>query len=91
MSGCPRKYASNTRGRPFAPGNPGKPKGARHRTTLAAEALLDGEAEALARKAVELALAGDTLALRLCLDRILPPRRDRPIAFRLPPVGSAGA
>ena len=41
-------------------GNPaGKPKGARHRATLAAEALLDGEAEALTRKAIELALAGD--------------------------------
>jgi hypothetical protein len=78
-----------TRGRPFAPGNPGKPKGARHRVTLAAEALLDGEAEALSRKAIELALAGDTTALRLCLDRILPPRRERAVAFSLPTLESA--
>jgi hypothetical protein len=76
-------------GRRFACGNPGRPKGSRNRATELAEALLDGEAEALTRKAIELALAGDTLALRLCFDRILPPRRDRPIAFRLPPVGSA--
>ena len=63
-------------------GNPaGKPKGARHRATLAAEALLDGEAEELTRKAVELALAGDVIALRLCLDRILSPRRERPVTF----------
>src|ERR1700676_4679872 len=49
-------------------GNPaGKPKGARHRTTLAAEELLQGEASALTRKAVELALSGDSSALRLCL------------------------
>jgi Family of unknown function (DUF5681) len=55
-------------------GNPaGKPKVARHRATLAAEMLLDGEAEALTRKAVELALAGDVIALRLCLERILQP------------------
>jgi hypothetical protein len=55
-------------------GNPaGKLKGTRHRTTLAAEALLDGEAEALTRKVIEMALAGDSAALRLCLDRILPP------------------
>ena len=89
MTNCPRKYAANTRGRPFAAGNPGKPKGARHRATVAAEALLDGEAEGLTRKAIELALAGDTVALRLCLDRILPPRRDRAVAFGLPPIRSA--
>lgn len=71
-------------GRPFRRGNPGRPKGARHRATLAAEALLDGEAEGLTRKAVEMALAGDTTALRLCLDRILPPRRERPVNFTLP-------
>jgi Family of unknown function (DUF5681) len=70
-------------------GNPrGKPKGARHRITLAAEALLEGEAQTLTRKAIELALAGDTVALRLCLERILPPRRQRPINFRLPPLRS---
>ena len=34
----------------IATGNPGKPKGTRHRATLAAEALLDGETEALTRK-----------------------------------------
>ena len=58
----------------FAKGNAinlaGKPKGPRHKTTLAIEALLEGEAEALTRKAVELALEGDVTALRLCLDRI---------------------
>jgi len=72
-------------------GNPaGKPRGARHRTTLAAEALLDGEAEALTRKVVEMALAGDSTAMRLCLDRILPPRRERPFNFKLPALQSAG-
>lgn len=84
-----RKSAGKTRGRPFAPGNPGKPKGTRHKATLAAEALLDGEAEALTRKAVEAALTGDTGALRLCLDRLVPPRRDRPVLFDLPPIASA--
>jgi hypothetical protein len=51
--------------------------------------LLDGESEALTRKAVELALAGDPTALRLCLERILPPCRERPIRFTLPPIESA--
>jgi Family of unknown function (DUF5681) len=87
------RQSGNPRGRPFAKGesgNPaGKPKGARHRVTLATEALLDGEAEALTRKAVELALAGDGAALRLCLERILPIRRERPVRFQLPPSQSA--
>ena len=61
--------AAKQRGRPFQrgqSGNPnGKPKGVRNRATLAAEALLDGEAEALTRKVVEMALAGDSTAMRL--------------------------
>jgi hypothetical protein len=66
-------------------GNPnGRVAGSRNRATLAIEALLEGEGEALTRKAVELAKAGDMAALRLCLDRILPPRKDSPVAFDLP-------
>jgi hypothetical protein len=48
------------------------------------EALLDGEAEKLTRKAIDLGLAGDMAALRLCVDRIMPPRKDRHVAFPLP-------
>jgi len=73
----------------FAPGNPGRPQGARHRATVAALALLDGEAETLTRKAVEMALGGDVTALRLCLERIAPPRRDAPVVFPLPAVATA--
>jgi hypothetical protein len=55
-------------------GNPsGRPKGARRRTTVAIEALLEGEGEALTRKAIELAKGGDMQALRLCMDRLAPP------------------
>ena len=54
-------------------GNPaGKPCGTRHKATKAALNLLDGESEALTRKAVELALEGNVIALRLCLERIAP-------------------
>jgi Family of unknown function (DUF5681) len=78
--------------KPGQSGNPaGRPKGARNATTLAVEALLDGEGEALTRKAIDLAKKGDMQALKLCMDRIVPPRRDRPLAFALPPIGSPGA
>jgi hypothetical protein len=70
----------------FAPGNAlgGKTKGARHRTTRAVEELLDGQVEMLTQKAVEAALEGDMTAMRLCLERICPPRKERPIQIELP-------
>ncbi len=80
--------ATKTRGRPFEVGNPGKPKGARHRATRAVEALLEGEAEALTRRAIEAALGGDAGALKLCLDRLAPALRERPVSFALPPITS---
>ncbi|PJF08391.1 DUF5681 domain-containing protein [Pseudorhodobacter sp. MZDSW-24AT] len=83
-----RNCGRNTDGT-FGPGNPGKPKGARHKATTAALALLDGQAEALTQRAMETALAGDTTALRLCLDRIAPPRKDAPVSFTLPRMASA--
>ena len=77
------------RGRPFATGqsgNPsGRPLGARNRASLAAEALLDGDAQGYP-KAINLALAGNTIALRLCLERILPPRRERIVGIPLPEI-----
>jgi hypothetical protein len=54
-----------------------------------AELLLEEESEALARKAVEMALGGDAAALRLCLDRLIAPRRERPVPFALPPINGA--
>ena len=77
--------------KPGQSGNPaGRPKGARHRTTLAIEALLDGEGEAITRKAIEAAKAGDMVAIRLVLDRICPPRKTRPIHLELPSIHNAG-
>ncbi len=81
--------ARGSRGRPFAAGNPGRRPGSRNKATLAMEALLEGEAEALTRKAVEMALSGDTTAMRLCLERIAPPRKDRPVSFALPELKTA--
>ena len=76
--------------RPGVSGNPnGKPAGTRHKTTLAMEALLEGEAETITRKAIELAMGGDLTAIRICMDRICPPRKDRHVTFDFPPLESA--
>lgn len=86
MTNPSRKSAVTTRGRPFGPGNPGRPHGARNKATVAIESLLEGEAERLGRKAIDMALAGDATALRLCLDRIAPVRRGRSVHLPLPDV-----
>ena len=87
-SGAAENTAAKQRGRPFEPGrsgNPnGRPKGARNQATILAEALIDGEAETITRKLIDKALEGDPTALRLCLDRLLPPRRVRSVALELP-------
>jgi Family of unknown function (DUF5681) len=74
---------------PGQSGNPrGKPKGARNHATRIVEQLFDKDARLLAAKARDMALAGDTVALKLCLERLCPPRKDRPINLDLPPIGT---
>jgi|SRR5271165_2804994 len=71
-------------------GNPaGKPPGCRNRASRTAEALLDNEAEVLTRKVMEFALDGDPTAMRLCFERIVAPRRGRPVQLDLPPIANA--
>jgi Family of unknown function (DUF5681) len=84
------KTAGVQRGRPFPKGKSGNPagrrQGSRNKATLALEALMDGQAETITQKAINLALEGDTTALRLCLERICPPRKSRPVNITLPEV-----
>ncbi|GAB6035898.1 hypothetical protein JCM15519_04570 [Fundidesulfovibrio butyratiphilus] len=86
-----QKRLPKTAWKPGQSGNPaGCPTGSRHKATRAVLALLDGESEALTRKAVEMALGGDTTALRLCLERLCPPRKDSPVVLAgLPRIESA--
>jgi hypothetical protein len=67
----------------FKPGQSGNPAGrVSGRTTV--RTLLDPKAPHLVRKAIALALAGDTVALRLCLDRIDPPSRQQIEPLEIP-------
>jgi hypothetical protein len=71
-------------------GNPkGRPKGALNKATIAVQQLLDGEAQEITRKVIELAKQGNPMALKVCLDRVLPPRKDRPISLKMPKVKEA--
>jgi Family of unknown function (DUF5681) len=71
-------------------GNPaGMPKGTRHRATQLAEKLMKDDAEDIVRAVVNAAKAGDPTAMRLCIERLAPVRKGRPITFDLPPVETA--
>ena len=87
------KTGKKQRGKPFPrgmSGNPsGRPRGARNRVTMALERLLDGEGEEITRTAIKKAKDGDSVALKLCLDRLIAVRRDRAVKFSMPPLHSA--
>jgi hypothetical protein len=66
-------------------GNPaGKPRGARHKTTILAERLMQDDAEKIVNAVITAACNGDMTAAKIILDRICPPRRSRP--FHLPSI-----
>jgi Family of unknown function (DUF5681) len=93
MTSAAANTTQKQRGRPFAKGQSGNPRGkrpgTRHRLTQLAERLMEGEAEAVVRKVVEAAKGGDVAAARLILDRVLPARKGSPVRFALPSVSTA--
>jgi len=61
-------------------GNPaGRPRGSRDKASIRLQQMLEQTAEAPLNKAVELAMAGNIAALRLCLEPLLPTQRDEPL------------
>lgn len=85
--------AGKQRGKPFAPGKSGNPKGkargCRARATILGEKILQDDAEAIVQAVVNAAKNGDMQAARLCVERLIPPRRSRPVVFPLPALSTA--
>ena len=78
---------------PFQPGqsgNPaGRPRGARNKTTILLEELIEREGAALAHQFVEQAKAGNARALGCLMGMILPKRKGAPVEIDLPPLEQA--
>jgi Family of unknown function (DUF5681) len=71
-------------------GNPAGPaKGTRHKITMLAEKLLEDDRDAIVRAVIAAAKNGDPTAMRLCVERLVPLRKGRPVVFDLPPVKTA--
>src|ERR1700756_1205179 len=87
------KAAKKQRGRPFPKGVGGKPhgcaRGPGHKASLLGERLMEGDAEEVVRAVVAAAKNGDMIAARIILERLLPPKKDRPVSFTLPGLASA--
>jgi hypothetical protein len=79
---------SKVRGRPFQPGNPGRPPGSKNQLTRLVEQLVDNDAEKLTRKMIQLALAGDVRCLQYCLGRLLPRRSGHSLDVQLPAINN---
>jgi hypothetical protein len=83
---------SEERGRPFTPGNTlgrGRPKGSRNRRGSPGQDLLDKYTTHLVSKCIDQAMKGSPTAMRLCMERIFPARRDASICMSLSPVRTA--
>jgi hypothetical protein len=75
------------RGRPFQPGNKygrGRPRGSRNKAARVCQDTLESLAEPLTKKCLALAFQGNPTAMRLCMERIMPARRQRALHFKLP-------
>jgi hypothetical protein len=71
-------------------GNPaGRPRGSRNRKTIVLQKMLDDDGQAILQQAMKMAIEGNTFALRLCMERLLPKRRHEPLECELPPIGKA--
>jgi hypothetical protein len=77
------------RGRPFQTGNKygrGRPRGSRNKVALVCQDTLDSHAETLTKRCLYMVFQGNPTAMRLCMERLMPARRQRMLQFKMPPV-----
>lgn len=74
----------------FAKGHSGNPAGRPKSANAELRRQLSEHGPALATKAVELALDGDTTALKICLDRIAPALKPSPAPIQVDLEGAEG-
>ncbi|MDR3503888.1 MAG: DUF5681 domain-containing protein [Legionella sp.] len=75
----------------FKPGQSGnisgRPKGRPNKNTQLVK-LLEANSESLVNKVIELALSGDPISLRLCIERLIPKVKDKSAAIIMPDLST---
>jgi hypothetical protein len=77
------------RGRPFAMGQSGNPRGRPsrfHQAAWVAQHKIDRYTIPLVDDALMRARGDNTAMLRACLERLVPPRREAPVWLKVPPI-----
>jgi hypothetical protein len=72
----------------FQKGNPGRPRGSRNHATILAERRLSKDIKAIAEVVTKAAKEGDLTAARLCIERVVPPAKQRLVTFQMPEIRS---
>jgi hypothetical protein len=69
----------------FAPGNKegGRKEGSKNNATLVLEKLLDGNSERIFSKVIEMAVEGDPGAMKICAERLVPPKKERRVPYNI--------
>ena len=86
---CTSKPSNNGNTGRFKPGNTygkGRPQGSRNKATVAAANIFENEAGTIARRAVDMALDGNSAMVKLIIERILPVKRSVPVKLPDMPV-----
>jgi hypothetical protein len=77
----------------YLPGTSGNPSGvgtgSRRKSAISAQAFLDEKADEFVRMVFERAVAGDPMATKAVMDRVLPTKKERTVEFNLPPIATA--
>ena len=85
-----KRPAPRTAFKPGTSGNPaGKPAGTRSKSTQLLLALMEGGAEKITQAVIDAAQAGDLMAAKIILDRVMPPAKERPVYVDLPDTSTS--
>jgi len=80
-----KKVCSRLPNGQFGAGNKtgGRREGSKNNATIVLENMLDGQAERIFEKVIEMALEGDAGAIKICAERLIAPKKERRAPYNI--------